>query len=95
MNSVPQLPSKLELAINVAIANSYPKINKRMAAVLVSGGRVLSVGVNKFRNENDPSIPREAWTVHAEHDCLSRVELDKSDGATLYVARVGARNKPR
>jgi len=63
-------------------------VDNQHGAVVVKNGRVLSLGVNKWRNrgliqEDDNWQP--VLTVHAEVDALSRVENPK--GAVLYIAR--------
>lgn len=60
----------------------------RLGAVAVRGGRLLGRGTNRFRNDPHmcPGAPREAWSVHAEEDCLTSVGC--AAGATVYVARV-------
>jgi deoxycytidylate deaminase len=61
---------------------------QRHGAVVVKAGRVMSVGINKWRNPSlvsinyyDPNL-----TVHAEIDALNRVP--DAHGATIYVSRV-------
>jgi deoxycytidylate deaminase len=61
----------------------------RHGAVVVKGGRVLSIGINKHRNDPEniqKSIVKASCSVHAEVDALSRISNAK--GATIYVARV-------
>jgi deoxycytidylate deaminase len=77
----------LNLAMRMAESSD---VNSQHGAVVVSGGRVLALGVNRWRNrdmlatggEYNPNI-----TTHAEVDALSRV--DDPRGATVYVARIG------
>ncbi len=80
----------LDLALKFAESSDGVK---RHGAVIVRGGRVLSVGVNKWRNrylpasvDYDPNL-----TVHAEIDALSRLENPR--GATIYIARVNNQGK--
>ena len=76
----------LKLAKNVAMSS-----NERMkhGAVIVKGGRVLSVGINKFRN-HPLIIPshqvKTSCSVHAEIDALRKIK--NANGATIYVARI-------
>lgn len=63
-------------------------VDNKHGAVVVKGGRVLQLGVNKWTNkgliqEEDNWQP--VLTVHAEVDALSRV--DDAQGAVLYIAR--------
>lgn len=62
---------------------------QRHGAVIVKGGRIISTGINKFRN-NPENIPTEfiktSCSVHAEVDAIRKVNDLK--GATIYVARV-------
>lgn len=71
-------------------------MNARHGAVVVKGGRVVSVGINKFRNH--PTIlekcnVRTAASTHAEIDALSRVK--DPHGAVIYVARVNNSGRKR
>ena len=68
-------------------------MDTRHGAVVVKAGRVLSMGVNKWRNpslistfRHDPNL-----TIHAEIDALNRVE--DARGATIYVSRVDKRGE--
>lgn len=71
---------------------------QRHGAVVVKSGSVLSVGINKWRN--DASLADEMFasghsrdiSVHAEIDALSRVR--NPSGAVLYVARVNRAGEP-
>lgn len=65
-------------------------------AVIVKGNSVLSVGINKFRN--DPTIIEsnkilQHCSVHAEVDALSRAGNPK--GATMYIARINKQGVER
>lgn len=64
-------------------------MKQRHGAVVVKSGRVMSVGINKWRNHPEiiekDKIKQEC-SVHAEVDALSRVS--DSRGATIYIARV-------
>ena len=65
-------------------------------AVIVKGGRVLSVGINKFRNHPliiQPEIIKTVCSVHAEVDALRKIK--DARGATIYVARVNNRGAER
>lgn len=75
----------LNIASKVAETSA---MDQRHGAVVVKAGRVMSVGVNKWRNPSlvsinyyDPNL-----TVHAEIDALNRVP--DARGATIYVSRV-------
>jgi deoxycytidylate deaminase len=65
-------------------------------AVIVKGGSVISVGINKSRNH--PTIVssehiKTHCSVHAEVDAMRKVKNLK--GATIYVARVNRRGQDR
>ncbi len=68
-------------ALRLSARSDYPVPNKRMAAVAVAGGRVLSTAVNVARAYSPPWAPGK----HAEVRAL-RPHLDLA-GCTLYVAR--------
>lgn len=74
----------LRLAEAHATKSRHPRW--KMAAVVVSGGRVLGIGTNQPKN--DPAIegiPLSSCSIHAEITALRGVN---ALGATLYVARV-------
>jgi len=86
----------LRLAIRLIDGEEYGQgIQHRHAAVIVKGGRVLSIGRNRDKthpaavgvDEDGEVFTR---TIHAEMDAVSRVK-NKSHlkGATIYVARKG------
>lgn len=83
----------LRLATNVAMSSSE---RMKHGAVIVKGGRVLSVGLNKFRN-HPTIIPSE----HIKTSCSTHAEVDAirkcSDvrGATMYVSRINRRGEER
>lgn len=65
---------------------------QKHGAILVRSGSVLSIGINKWRNNLAPVQDiyingcLESISIHAEVDALSRVA--NANGATLYVARL-------
>jgi len=67
-------------------------MNQKHGAVIVKGGRVMSVGFNKWRNHptiiESSKVKREC-SVHAEMDAISRVTNPR--GATIYIARLSKR----
>lgn len=83
----------LKLATNVALSSTE---RMKHGAVIVKGGRVLSVGINKFRN-HPTIIPSEhiktSCSVHAEVDALRKIK--KASGATIYISRVNKRGQER
>jgi deoxycytidylate deaminase len=84
--------SFLKLAQKCAQASSC---EHRHGAVIVRGGSVLAIGINKWKNK--PVVLERHQinncSVHAEIDALSRVGNPK--GATIYVARVNRKGFPR
>jgi deoxycytidylate deaminase len=56
-------------------------------AVIVKGGRVMSHGVNTFRNAPNASLPPGSVTEHAEEAAL-RILNGNARGAKIYIARV-------
>lgn len=70
-------------------------MKQKHGAVIVKGGRVMSVGINKWRNDPEnieTSKVKHVCSTHAEVDALSRV--NDPSGATLYIARVNRSGKP-
>ena len=64
----------------------------RHAAVIVRGGSVQSVGLNKLHTDPrlvdcEDRIMRRKISIHAEADAIRR--CGHSRGATIYVARIG------
>lgn len=57
----------------------------RVGAILVRSGRVLSVGVNRYRN-SPSKVDLDGVSYHAEEVALRRA--GSADGATIYVARM-------
>ena len=90
----------LRMALRRILNESYSThIQHRHAAVVVKGGRVLSMGRN--RNKTHPeSVMRSDGerilkTIHAELDAISRVKnKEQLRGATIYVARLGRNGYP-
>lgn len=86
--------SFLDLAVRMAESSD---VSFKHGAVVVRGGSVLSVGVNKWKNPMKPDIPPTEYdpniSVHAEVDALSRCSDPR--GATIYVARVNKRGEER
>lgn len=82
--------SFLDLALRVAESSDC---KQKHGAVVVKGGRVMAIGLNKMRNdpavvESDrPGHKGTIFAVHAEIDALSRVSDPR--GAVVYVARAG------
>jgi deoxycytidylate deaminase len=81
----------LDLAIK--LAGTVEGVRSRHGAVLVSGGRVLSLGVNKRRNMNIAGQRSPHYTYHAEQQALKGIEKPLHK-ATLYVARISKANSP-
>lgn len=80
--------SFLKLAVRMAETSDLPQ---QHGAVIVKGGSVLSVGVNKWRNKqlvNTSDEYNPYLTYHAEIDAISRINTDLT-GATIYIARIG------
>ena len=73
--------------LNRAIKIAYTSTERqRHGCVIVKGGRVISVGVNTFRNHPlFVSEPSKNSSYHAEINAMRGVEVK---GATVYVARI-------
>lgn len=79
----------LDLALKLAAASDC---EQKHGTVIVKGGRVLAVGINKDRNDptvvvsdTGPDARGTIFSVHAEIDALKRVK--DARGAVVYVAR--------
>ena len=63
-------------------------MRSKHGAVLVQGGKVLSVGVNTQRNEVAPHIEHQFVSDHAEANALRGYGFEGVSKMTLYVARI-------
>lgn len=88
--------SFLNLAARIAETS---ELSQQHGAVIVKSGRVISVGVNKWRNKSLLGIPSDrpdqyysTLSYHAEVDSLTRAG-HHAVGATIYVARVNQRGE--
>jgi deoxycytidylate deaminase len=82
----------LKLAKNAALSS---KERRKHGAVIVKSNRVLSIGVNKFRNHPDiipEPLIKKVCSVHAEMDALNKIKDAKN--ATIYVARINRFGNP-
>ena len=79
--------------LNRAIKIAYTSTERqRHGCVIVKGGRVISVGVNTFRNHPlFVSDPNRNSSYHAEINAMRGVEVK---GATVYVARISRNDSP-
>jgi deoxycytidylate deaminase len=85
--------SLLSMALKIAETSDMPQ---KHGAIIVKSGRVLALGVNKWRNKDlrktqngyNPNL-----TYHAEVDALNRFADVR--GATIYIARLGKNGEPR
>lgn len=83
--------ARLDQAMRVAETSTC---RKRHGAVVVRGGSVLSVGVNRYRTDKDYNfIPPGDISYHAEEAAL-RALGGSAKGGTIYVARLSAGSKP-
>jgi deoxycytidylate deaminase len=86
----------LEFARTQALSHNYDEsLDYRLCAVIVSGGRVLSVGFNKrcknsFVWHFQKGVRDHCQATHAELDAIYRARK-KTDltGAKIYVVRLG------
>lgn len=75
----------LNLALKAAAASDC---NHKHGCVVTKGGRVMAIGINKWRNEMlsiEEDKRNQVLSVCAEYDALSRV--DDARGAIVYIAR--------
>lgn len=70
----------------------------RHGAIIRKSGKTIAVGVNYTVNDPaylDDDVAVEHTAVHAEVAALNSCRKVDLQGATIYVARVSARNEPR
>ena len=86
--------SFLDIAVRMAESSD---VSFKHGAVIVRGGSVLSVGVNKWKNPVKPDNPTTEYnpniSIHAEVDALSRCNDPR--GATIFIARVNKQGEER
>lgn len=70
---------------SISLTDTATHYQWRVAAVLVKGGRVLSTGVNRYRN-HPSKVCLGGVSFHAEEVALKKAGDVR--GATIYVARV-------
>lgn len=73
----------------------YSTCKQQHGAIIIKGGSVLSVGIN--RNKNNPTFVGEAtknWSVHAEAAAIRACKGADLRNATIYVARINNSGKP-
>jgi len=68
------------------LAATAPHEKWRVGAVIVSSGRVLSTGVNRYRNHPSKVMSLDGVSYHAEQVAIRRA--GDVAGATIYVARI-------
>lgn len=74
----------LSLAAKVSKCSSHNRY--KIAAILVKGGRLLAVGINKDASPKRFTNPhRKNMRLHAEIDCLIGISKESSKDSTLYV----------
>ena len=86
----------LKLALRCIDGNEYDSDPQyKHAAVIVKGGRVLSIGTNKGKTHpksvvTDDKGESYSLSIHAEMDAISKIKnKNQLKGATIYVARKG------
>lgn len=77
--------SLIQTAIKLA---SRSECNYRHGAIVYKSGRVLSMGVNSYRNKASDTVDEYGISVHAEIAAIRRVSPDLLRGSTVYVARI-------
>lgn len=77
------------LNLALKISNTSPH-RFRMAAIVVKGNRIMSVGTNKYKThprQINPHTGESGSSVHAELDAIIGLPKESLKGATIYVAR--------
>lgn len=73
---------RIQRAIKLANVST---MRQKHGALLYTGGRLISVGINIMRNSPKTHIPADAISTHAEVNCLGGIIRPEG---ILYVARV-------
>lgn len=66
--------------------------SQKHGAIIVKGGSVIAVGVNRMRN--DPKTVESNFSTHAEIAALRSCSDVDLKNATVYIARVNRAGKP-
>lgn len=67
---------------------------QKHGAIIISGGRTLSVGINRTRNNPDNvPLPKTQAAYHAEVAALMACPDVDLKNATIYVARINNRGE--
>ena len=73
----------------IKIAKKYTEESShrwRMAAILISGSQIISVGINK-KKTHPLQKGKHAYSIHAELDCLISAPFNKIKGSYIVVCR--------
>lgn len=82
--------SHLNRAIDLAHSSS---MRQRHGAVIAQGRRILSVGINTFRNNpNIVTNPKKESSRHAEVSAIGNLSFDYD--VTMFVARINKQGTP-
>ena len=73
---------------------SLSTMRSKHGALLVAGGKVLSVGVNTQRNDVAPHIDHIHVSDHAEANAIRSVGSEALSKMTMYVARINYAGMP-
>lgn len=76
----------MQTAIKLAEKSDCPQ---RHGAIVYKSGRILSTGINIYKNTPSDYIAADGISVHAEISALSRVSPENLKGSTVYIARRG------
>lgn len=70
------------------LAEKSDFINYRMSCVVVKGGRVIAIGINKPKSGlvKHPAYSQKA--IHAELDAILMIDSSKLKGATVYIGGI-------
>jgi|ERR1044071_995398 tRNA(Arg) A34 adenosine deaminase TadA len=84
-----QEQSYLDAAIALARTSTC---TQKHGAIITKGGSILSVGVNRRRN--DPAVTVKGATFHAEEMAIRNLRGADANKAKIYVARVSKLDIP-
>lgn len=76
----------IKLAQKLAEKSSY--INYRMSCVVVKGGRVIAIGINRLKSGIVKHPAYGVKAIHAELDAILAIDPEKLKGATVYVGGI-------
>lgn len=96
MNNMLQLIEKVPYFGHLLKEANKSTYKHKLAACLVSGGRIIAINHNQLRHHKRGSRWSEyPGSLHSEVACITSINKDKIKNATLYVLRISNGKQPK